>query len=77
METKLLSEFYHLEEFRGIDAKPDLEKMRESVSRFREFSDIIKEDNKIRAGIIKAKYDALISEGFTPAQALELCKVPY
>jgi len=30
----------------------------------------------IRAKVAKAKYDALINEGFTAEQALEMCKQP-
>lgn len=33
----------------------------------------IKEFNLI-ARLTKAKYDALVAEGFTPEQAIELCK---
>ena len=63
-----------MDEFKGIPNLPGLKEMKESLSRFRELADLIKEDNAIRAGITKAKYDALVQEGFTPQQALELCK---
>lgn len=63
-----------MEEFKGGPAKLDLAALRESLSRFREIAGLVKEDNKIRAGITKAKYDALVLEGFTPQQAIELCK---
>lgn len=63
-----------MDEFKGIPAKLDLVKMREDIERFRGFAAILKEHVKIAAGITKAKYDALVLEGFTPAQAIELCK---
>jgi len=63
-----------MDEFKGIPSLPGLKEMKESLSRFRELADLIKEDNAIRAGITKSKYDALVKEGFTPQQALELCK---
>ncbi|MFA5500661.1 MAG: hypothetical protein WC404_06245 [Candidatus Omnitrophota bacterium] len=63
-----------MDEFKGVSNRPDLNEMKESLSYFRKLVDLIKEDNAIRAGITKAKYDALVAEGFTPQQALELCK---
>ena len=65
-----------MEEFKGGPANPELEKMRQSLATFREFAGILREEVKVRAGITKAKYDALVAEGFTPQQAIELCKGP-
>ena len=61
-------------DFNGVPNKPDLVKMREALENMRDVADIIKENWKISAGIMKAKYDALVAEGFTPQQALDLCK---
>lgn len=63
-----------MNEFNGTHVRPEITKMREELLRFREFADLLKENAKINAGITKAKYDALVSEGFTPQQAIELCK---
>lgn len=45
----------------------DLKKMRERL-------DFMIEYEQIQAKVLKAKYDALIKEGFNVIQALELCK---
>lgn len=51
---------------------PDLSK--EATRRLQESLPQIIEFQIVMAKIHKAKYDALIAEGFTEAQALELCK---
>lgn len=59
-----------------IDAKkPDLEQMKKDLDNLRALSDIIIEHNRIQARILREKYLVLISEGFTPQEAIELCKV--
>ena len=70
MDDKMIS----MEEFKNGFSKTNLIKLREEIDRFRDMADLLKENAKIMAGITKAKYDALVSEGFTPHQALELCK---
>lgn len=51
-----------------------VEKMRLSMEMIRATTGIQIEMEKARASVTKAKYDALIAEGFTERQALELCK---
>lgn len=48
---------------------------REQLEKLREMVPIMVEHMSILAPLIKAKYDLLIKEGFTDAQAIELCKV--
>lgn len=52
----------------------NLRKMKQSLNDLKETFDVLIEYNQISAKIIKSKYDAFINEGFTPDQALVLCK---
>lgn len=54
------------------DATPN--EMRESLRQLSENMDVIMESQEIMAKIIRKKYLSLIKEGFTEAQALELCE---
>jgi len=63
-----------MEEFKGVGQKPDLKKLRDDIENLRAMSSILKEHVVIMAGLTKAKYDALVAEGFTPQQAIDLCR---
>ena len=47
----------------------------EAIRQFRECLPILIEHTQLMAKLHKAKFDALKTEGFDDAQALELCKV--
>lgn len=47
--------------------KADLEKLKRQMPELIEYA-------AIRAGLMKASFDGLVGAGFTPEQALELCK---
>jgi hypothetical protein len=53
-------------------AAPD--KMREEFRKMQDNLQIILESQECVAKYLRAKYEALLAQGFTPAQALELCK---
>jgi hypothetical protein len=53
---------------------PNLAAIRIAMLNQREMAPIIIEMNKTEAKIKRAKYLALVDEGFTEPQALELCK---
>lgn len=50
------------------------DKFREELRRLQASLDSVLAAQSCLAKVTRAKYDALISEGFTPAQAVELCK---
>lgn len=52
----------------------DKDEMRAALEQMKRSLPVYKEHAGILAKIRKASYDAHIAEGFTPAQALELCK---
>ena len=49
------------------DSQLDIEQMRKSMPG-------MMEGNKMLAKVLRSKYDALLGEGFTKQEALELCK---
>ena len=53
---------------------PDFLQMLTDLRKMRERLDFMIEYEQMQAKVLKAKYDALIKEGFNAIQALELCK---
>lgn len=53
---------------------PNMAEMKKKLATLKEMADTQIEIEKIKARVTKAKYDALIAEGFTDAQALQLCQ---
>lgn len=49
-------------------------KILESIEALREQADAVEEAYKMKARIQRTRYNAYIEAGFTPDQALELCK---
>lgn len=50
------------------------DKFREELRKLQASLDVVLKSQRYVAQVTRAKYDALIEQGFTPAQALELCK---
>lgn len=59
---------------RAIEGGGVPDKAQEEFRRLQANLQIILEAQQCVATITRAKYIALVAEGFTPAQALELCK---
>jgi len=55
-------------------ASPSLERVRRSLDMLTASLNMGLEFEKIKAKLLKTRYDALISEGFEKEQAIELCK---
>lgn len=53
---------------------PEADKLRAAVEEMRRTLPLLTEYHQLDAKIKRAKYDALLAEGFSPNQALELCK---
>ena len=60
-----------LKSFKGKAKKNEL---KEAMRKFQEEMPNILENMALIANLTKAKYDSLVKEGFTPTQAIELCK---
>jgi len=56
------------------EASPTLERVRQSLDMLTANLTLGLEFEKIKAKLLKTRYDALISEGFEKEQAIELCK---
>lgn len=59
---------------RSIAGAGERDKVREEFRRLQASIQTILEAQTMYAQVTKAKYDALVKQGFTPMQALELCK---
>jgi len=55
-------------------ASPTIERARQNLDMLMASLNINLEFEKIKAKLLKTRYDALISEGFEKEQAIELCK---
>lgn len=61
-------------DFRVVKGGQNASELKKAVELLREGKEHLNEYLRIMAELHKAKYDALISEGFTPQEALVLCK---
>lgn len=52
----------------------ELSELREAVRRMKTERDLIDEFSREMARMLRAQYNALVAEGFTPAQALAIVK---
>jgi len=57
-----------------ISTPENVKKMKEDLKNFKESMGVIIEFYEIDAKVRKARYNSLVTEGFTPEQALEICK---
>lgn len=57
-------------------ADSDLVKLAQSIKQMREQLPALMEFAELQARLTRTKYNALLKEGFTEVQAIELCKTP-
>lgn len=57
-----------------LDMKKNAEELKRTVENFRQTSGYMIEMMQISARVYRARYDALIAEGFKPEEALEIVK---
>jgi len=73
-ETNQTPETKVLADLKLLSGKGEKNKVKEDIRKvLANYNDIVKQMS-VLAKMTKTKYDSLIAEGFTPAQALELCK---
>ena len=52
---------------------PERNEIRAEIEHMKRHMDDIQEYNALQAKILRAHFEALVAEGFTPEQALDLC----
>lgn len=64
------------DKLKGLNLDPPGPEMRVALDSLRDNIDLMCEYEKLQAKQIRARYLALVKEGFSDASAIELCKKP-